>query len=136
LRDQIWARESKQMNTSDPVVTFAIETYRAALARLHRTCDATDAVQAGRDGRAITKADRREYAAADVAERTAALALSRTLPTTKDGAKEMRKYVSERFRGREDAPLLATALRGIELCPAGVGLKVNGWSWSQGWQAA
>jgi hypothetical protein len=35
-------------------------------------------------------------------------------------------YVSKRFGGREDAALLATALRGIELCPAGVGLEVSG----------
>jgi hypothetical protein len=124
------------MNTSDPIVTAAIETDRAALARLHLACDATDAMQAGRDDRAITKADRREYAAADVAERTAALALSRTLPTTKEEAKELLAYVKERFKGRADAALLATALRGIELSPAGVGLKVNGWSWAQGWQAA
>jgi hypothetical protein len=124
------------MNTSDPVVTFAIETDRAALARLHRACDATDAVQAGRDGRAITKADRREHAAADVAERAAALALSRTLPTTKGGAKDLLAYVSKRFSYRADAALLATALRGIELSPTGVGLEVDAWSWAGGWKAA
>jgi hypothetical protein len=104
------------MKTS--IVTAAIETDRAALARLSLACDTTDRVQANRDGRAITKADNREYAAADVAERTAALALSRTLPTTNGGAKELLAYVSKRFKGREDAPLLAVALRGIELWQA------------------
>jgi hypothetical protein len=114
--------ESKQMNTSDPVVTVAIETYRAVRSRFHRACDATDQVCADREGRTIIRADWREYAAANVAERAAALALSRTRPTIKKGARELLRYVEKRFNGREDAALLATALRGIELSPAGTGL--------------
>jgi hypothetical protein len=103
------------MNTSDPVVTVAIEIYRAARARFHRACDATDQVCADREGRTITRADWSEYAAANVAERAAALALARTLPTTKKGAGELSRYVKKRLNDRESAALLATALRGIEL---------------------
>ena len=97
----------------------AINADRAAYERFARESETTDPVAADQEGRVITKSDEDEYNAADLAERASALALTRTQPTTLEGAAEYLVYVRERFSGREHRALLAQALRGFELSPGG-----------------
>jgi hypothetical protein len=82
------------MRTPDPTIV-AMAAHEVACRRFSRAIDKCEEPNA-------TRADQREYDAANVAERAAALALAKTLPTTKDGAKELLAYVKKRFRGRED----------------------------------
>jgi hypothetical protein len=73
------------MRTPDPTIV-AMAAHEAACRRFSRAIDKCEEPNA-------TRADQREYDAANVAERAAALALAKTLPTTKDGAKELLAYV-------------------------------------------
>ena len=68
-------RRNTKMRTPDPTIV-AMAAHEVACRRFSRAIDKCEEPNA-------TRADQREYDAANVAERAAALALAKTLPTTK-----------------------------------------------------